>query len=60
MTDNNCKMERRNSGKKLNFLLRFAANKSPWEPKYRRLLTYEFLKENPLISKSVGFYESNA
>ena len=60
MTDNNCKMERRNSGKKLNFLLRFAVNKSLWEPKYRRLLTYEFLKENPLISKSVGFYESNA
>ena len=60
MTDNNCKMEWRNSGKKLNFLLRFAAHKSPKERKYRRLLTNEFLKENPLISKSVGIKESNA
>ena len=28
--------------------------------KYRRLLSGEFLKENPLISRSVGIYESNA
>jgi hypothetical protein len=30
------------------------------ELKYRRLLSGEFLKENPLISKSVKFKESNA
>ena len=60
MTDNNCEMEWKNSDKKLNFLFRLAANKSPRNLKYRRLLTNEFLKENPLISKSVGFYESNA
>ena len=34
--------------------------KAPRDLKYRRLLANEFLKENPLISKSVGIYESNA
>ncbi|MBC7744219.1 MAG: GMC family oxidoreductase, partial [Flavobacterium sp.] len=36
------------------------ANRNPWEFKHRRLLTDEFLKENPLISKAAGIDESNA
>lgn len=35
------------------------ANKNPWELTHRGRLTDEFLKENPLISKSAGIGEDN-
>ena len=60
MTDNNCEMEWKNSGKKLILYSASLQIKAPRDFKYRRLLTNEFLKENPLISKSVGINESNA